>query len=422
MWGKGALIAILGFTMTFSFYKLNLSQSVITTDDHINVQYMRTILHQNAVSGINIGIHKAWNEGWSTGNFNIVENSCTTTVSATQISADSLLIKSNAWGYIHDVAYFSENNTALQLRDSIAAYFSTTMPVSRYFWYTEDEGGEQNWNKWISTDTVSGPVYSKSALYTYNAPVFNDKVITYKGLSPDPTVYSNSSKYYGGWEVGIEIPIPTNMTAIITAAIAANGIAPLNTKSLYNKDTAFEFMADGNVIRTVETDPPDTLALTDIAPTGVIFSTDDVRLKGVLNGQLTIYTSDDIWIDDNLIYANDPTADPSSDDILGLIAKETFKVSDNVANNSDCSIQACIMAWGEKFEAENYATRPLAGELEITGSIVQKNRGRIGNFDAITGIITNGFVRKYRYDQRLTSISPPFFPSVQHLRLLSWWE
>ncbi len=362
MWGKGALIAVLGFTMTFSFYKLNLSQSIISTGDHIGVQYMQTLLHQNAVSGMNIGIHKAWNDGWSAGNFNIVENSCTTTVSATQISADSLLIKANAWGYIYDVAYYSVNSTTMKVQDSIAAYFSSTMPISRYFWYTENEGGVQNWNKWISSDTISGPVYTKSALYTHNAPVFNEKVITYNGISPDPTDASNPSKYYGGWEIGVDMSVPTNMAALIIAAVVANGFAPVNTKSVYNLDTTFEFLANGNVARTVDTNPPDTVAIVDIAPTGIIYSTSDVRVKGIFNGQLTIYTSDDIWIDDNLVYANDPTVDPTSDDILGLIAREDFQVTDNAANNSDCVIQACIMTWERDFSAQNYATCPSLPE------------------------------------------------------------
>ncbi len=422
MWGKGALIAVLGFTMTFSIYKLNLSKAIFSTDEHISTHYMQTIVAQNAKSGLNMGIYKAWNEAWNTGNFTIAEDACTTIVSAATVGADSLQLMSKAWSYVFDEGHYAQTSQALKVQDSITALFAKETPISHYFWFTNNEGGVQDWNKWITTDTVSGPVHTNSAIYTYNSPVFNEKVTAYKGFSPDPVSSSSTANFYDGWEVGIEIPIPTDMTVLVAAAIIGNGLAPLNTKSIYNIDTSFEFFADGKVARIVGADPPDTVLVTDIAPTGVIYSANDVRVKGVFNGQLTIYTTDDIWFDDDLVYASDPTVNPGSDDILGLIARDEIIVTDNVANNSDCIIQACIFTWNDDFEAENYSTRPLAGELKITGSIVQKNRGRIGNFNATTGIITAGFTRNYQYDTRLITLSPPYYPTISHLRLLSWWE
>jgi len=145
-------------------------------------------------------------------------------------------------------------------------------------------------------------------------------------------------------------------------------------------------------------------------------------VKGILNGELTIYAGDDIFIDDDVVYADDPNTNPDSDDLLGLVAGDKVFVTDNAPNNNDLNIQACLMAVNGKFTAENYSTRPVAGELRVTGSIVQNQRGPVGTFSRWTGSITHGFSKRYKYDPRLYSKSPPYYPYIRHLHLVSWWE
>jgi hypothetical protein len=291
------------------------------------------------------------------------------------------------------------------------------MPVSRYFWFTNEEGTIY----WITGDTVWGPLHTNTTILTSGSPVFYGKVTAYKGINPNPMTKSNKAKFYGGWEVGVNNAVPSDVSHLVNAADVGNGGAAVNTKSIYNKVTTFDFQADGSVIRTVQGDPPDTVSVAFIAPKGAVRSTENIRVKGEFNGAVSFYTTKSIYIDDNLVYADNPQINPYSDDILGLVANNNIYVTDNAANNSNCQIQACLMAINGKFGAENYSTRPVAGILDMTGSIVQNQRGAVGTFGS-GGIINHGFSKRYRFDPRLSSLSPPNYPYIKSLRLVAWWE
>jgi hypothetical protein len=157
-----------------------------------------------------------------------------------------------------------------------------------------------------------------------------------------------------------------------------------------------------------------------MAPEGAVYSTADIRVKGVFNGEVTFLSNTNIWIDDDLVYADDPHSNPDSDDILGLVSMNNVYVTENAANNDHIHIQACIMATNGSFTAENYGSRPVSGYLNMTGSIVQKERGAVGTFSG--GSIITGFSKRYQFDSRLHNLSPPNYPYIKSLRLIAWWE
>ncbi len=415
MFGKGSLILVLGAVITFSLYQVKLNRAVLSTTDNFNYHYMKTMAHETAQSAMNYAVNDVWVNNTSNANYNIYADGCTSNVLISTVGLDSIRARVNTWSW----GYKDEDyDNPVRIRDSIYAVFSYETPISRYFWFTQNEGSVY----WITGDTAWGPIHTNSVLNTSGAPVFYGKVTAFGGMSPSPTKKSNPAEYLGGWEIGIEVEIPTDYSPLVNAAIAGNGAAAMNTKSMYDKETTFEFLSNGDVIRTVSGVGTDTVAVTDIAPTGVIYSTKDVRVKGTLNGQLSIYSLDDIWIDDDLVMADDPLTNSSSDDILGLIAKDDVIVTNNAANNGDCRIQASIMAATGSFTAEDYSSRPVSGKLEVTGSIVQKDRGPIGTFNSWTKSIVSGFSKRYRYDNRLMGMNAPYYPYVRELRLVSWWE
>ncbi len=416
MVGKGALIVVFGFILSFSIYQVRLNKAVISAADTFNYYYMRTVVHEEALNAMNFGVNKIWAEQTTNDNFTIISNGCTSNVYITETCLDTVMLKVNTWNYGFVEDHYERFQESFKFQDSVFAYFSYNMPVSRYFWFTNSEGSVY----WITGDSVWGPIHTNSILRTSGSPVFYGKVTTYQGISPSPTRWYNQAKYYGGWEIGIRVDIPTDMTHLIQAATTGNGPAPINTKSLYDTQTLFEFQYDGSVVRTVGSDPPDTVAVADIAPTGVIYSTADFRVKGVLDGQVTMYSEGDIWIDDDIVYANDPLTNPGSDDFLGLVSYNDILVTDNIPNNSDVNIQACLMAIDGSFTAQNYSTRPVAGHLTVTGSIVQRDRGPVGTFGWWG--INSGFSKRYKFDSRCATQSPPSYPFVRALSLVSWWE
>ena len=413
MTGRGILILVFSFMVAFSIYQLRLSKAVVSASETFYYSYTKTLVHESALSAMNIGINKVWFSNVTSDNSNVIINGCTTNVAIYPVGTDTVVVKVNAWKHV----YRTEAGKLTKLQDSVIAYFSYSVPASRYFWFTNQEG----YVYWITGDTVWGPIHTNSIIRTSGSPVFYGKVTAYLGIAPPPTSRGSRAKFYGGWEVGVKVNIPTDMSHLIAAAQAGNGSAPYNTKSIYNKTVYFEFLPDGKVIRTVG-GSTDTVKLTDIAPTGVIYATQDVHVKGTLNGKLTIYTEKNIWIDDDIVYADDPLKNPNSDDLLGLVAKNYVIVTDNPQNNHNCTIYAAIMAVNGSFTAQNYWSRPVAGVLRIVGSIIQNRRGAIGMFSWWTNSIVHGYSKRYRFDPRYKFTSPPHYPYVRKLRLVSWWE
>ena len=418
MLGRGALIAVIGFAVAFSVYQIKLNRAVVLNQDNYNKYYSETVVHDAVLSAMNVGINKVWDEDWTNGTLSFVIDNCSTNVVVTPIGPDTVKLKVNAWRYIFDDVLFAGFGQSRRLKDSVVAYFNYDKPASKFFWFTNDEGMVY----WVSGDTVWGAIHTNTTIRTSGAPVFYGKVTANNGIDPTPGTPASDAHFYGGWEIGINNSIPTDMTKLVNKAIAGNGGAPTNTKSVYNTETTFEFLADGRVIRTVSGAPADTVLLTDIASTDVIYSTADIRIKGTFNGQLTLYSTGDIWIDDDIVYADNPNVNPNSDDVLGLVASNDIIMTDNAANNSDITIQAAIMAINGSFKAENHGTRPVSGTIDFTGSILQESRGAVGTFSWGTNTILSGFLKKYRYDTRFGVIAPPYYPTIRELQLAAWWE
>jgi hypothetical protein len=421
MVGKGALLVVFGFILAFSMYQLKMSHNVLATSDNFVSNYMETLIHESALSAMNIAINRVWDLGVTNDSFMVKANHCSSLVRIRPSGSDSLKVKVKTWGQSYDL----EQQLFVEKSDSITAVFTDSVTLSTFFWFTENEGNVY----WATGDTVWGPMHTNTVIKTWGKPVFYGKVSAKAGITPNPLSKKNEAEYHHGWEIGVENTIPTNMSQIKTEALIGNGGLPTgggaayNTKSLYNLPTDFEFLANGDVVRTVSGNPPDTVSITTIAPTGAIYSTKDIRVKGTFNGNVTIYTETNIYIDDDLVYADNPMINPNSDDILGLVAENDVLITDNTANNHGCNLQACIFAINGNYGAENYASRPVSGVLRFAGSIAQQHRGPVGTFNSGSGGIKSGFSKRYYYDPRLGKMAPRNYPSIKGAyHLVSWWE
>jgi len=144
-------------------------------------------------------------------------------------------------------------------------------------------------------------------------------------------------------------------------------------------------------------------------------------VSGVLAGRTTIGAANDIVIIGDTTYRNGTTGT----DVLGLIADNYIWVYKPV-NSSGTNllptaatpttpsmpevhnIQAAILSVGHSFVVQSYAYGdPLAGKLNVTGSISQKYRGPVGTGTAAAA--SHGYLKNYVYDPRLLRIPPPFF-------------
>ncbi|MGH1361917.1 MAG: hypothetical protein ACRBF0_00080 [Calditrichia bacterium] len=418
MFGKGALIVVMGFSIAFSMYQLKLNSAVLSTRDSFNAYYMRTQVQQTALNSINYGLNQMWLTDTLSATYELNTALCSSEVVISTDGLDTVKVVARAWGSVFNQDEFVEFGRSMRMEDSIVAFFSYQLPASRYFWFTNTEGNVY----WVTGDTITGPLHTNDIIRTYGSPVFEGKVTAQGGITPDPSLGTSSAVYNGGWEVGGGVSIPTDVSTLYDAAVTGNNGNAVNTVSLFDETVELEFLDTGEVVSTLAGEDPDTVALSVIAPTGVIYSTADVRVKGILDGRVSIYSGQSIYIDDDMVYKDSARDNPNSNDLLGLVANDNIVVADNTANNENAYIEASMIAMTGEFMAENHRNRDVSGTLYITGSVMQSDRGAVATFDWADGSILSGFQKNYVYDERLQGVSPPYFPFIRSLSLIAWWE
>jgi len=160
---------------------------------------------------------------------------------------------------------------------------------------------------------------------------------------------------------------------------------------------------------------------------GVMFVEGQVQVSGVLDGSLTVVSSGDMYIMDDVLYRDaDPLngPNPNCNDILGLVSERNVTVKDNTANRTNCNIHAHIMALNTSFQVENYRSGSPRGTLTIHGGVIQRYRGAVGTGSLRDGrvIISTGYAKNYHYDRRFNSIQPPGYLLTGKYYMLAWRE
>lgn len=172
----------------------------------------------------------------------------------------------------------------------------------------------------------------------------------------------------------------------------------------------------------------------------------DVFLWGTLKGELTIAAENDITI-----VWHTRVADPTGDDVLGLVANNYVQIYHpwgctrfdrrgrcqaigdlparfhdprSTTPFRDAVVQAAILAVTHSFRVQNHDLGVPLGTLSVTGAIAQKYRGPVGTFDTRAGRVVTGFEKAYVYDDRLRYLSPPHFldPVESAWRVVVWKE
>ena len=167
---------------------------------------------------------------------------------------------------------------------------------------------------------------------------------------------------------------------------------------------------------------------------GVISVNGTIGISGELRGRVTVHTTRNIVILDDLTYMTNPGSGQCVD-MLGIVAEQNIYIADNglltpqdidptsttvwrVTDDSpDAWIDGVVMTLNTSWTVENYSTGPTnalacagvtrgRGCLYLTGSLIQANRGAVG-----TGTGT-GFLKRYSYDRCALTNPPPYFPTT----------
>ena len=165
----------------------------------------------------------------------------------------------------------------------------------------------------------------------------------------------------------------------------------------------------------------------------IMFVDGQVEVEGVLNGQLTIYSSGNMWLLDNVIYegSNPRTGwfeEEGMHHMLGLVSEGNIIIKNDTLNGRgdgwnqgrgdfnrhSIAINGSLVALGESFTFEHQNDEWEAycgpspderGYIYLKGSIAQWRRGHLHR----SNHIGTGYGKSWNYDFRLDSQAPPGF-------------
>ncbi|MDZ7261549.1 MAG: DUF4900 domain-containing protein [candidate division KSB1 bacterium] len=417
--GRALLIIVAGFTVIFGTVKHNLDKANERATDLTIHAYETQVTQNTTASAANIAIANlrqdfTWRGAgydsicFAGGNFSILVE---------DFEDDTSLAENEV--RVTAVGRYSG------LSDTIVVYLNKPS-FSRYNIFSNKRPS----NMYLITgDTLWGPMHTNTRWNISGSPVFYGKVTS---VATDYQTYGETNpKFYGGTEFGIapiDYPTPEYMEGYLLNAVNEGIGGDLYECGPY-EEVWLAFHPDGSYYykvynkNTKQIVEEDIKYLSDI--NGMILVKDgDVHVQGTVSGKVTIATTKNIYIEDDLKYADDPRINSNSQDLIGLVALGKVWLVYNDANKNNCEIHGSIMALNKGIRAEYWNQYPPRGYLIILGGYIVEEEEPTGQFTLIGGkpVILHGYQKKYYYDQRLYYVAPPYFPIVQYAQIVSWWE
>jgi len=418
MSGKAILLVMMGFSMLFmvagNFFN---GVSGRMTDNNIDY-FNKTTSHNIAISAANLAANNLFlDKYWTTGYNNIDYQNGKYFVNVSLLY-DASISLTDTFRQVTSIGIFNRDTSFVKLVLGPSKF-------SKFAYYSISEGGSIYW---MNKDTVWGPFHTQGDLLASLKPTFYGKA-TFKGkIKYETSEKVDAPNFHGGFEKGVNVPMPDSGVSKLKAPSKDGGI--YFDGKLPGKSTLYlEFQGDYLLYKYNSSGTYiDTFYLPTDAPNGVIFMDNgNIRMKGTVKGAYTVgcygstsSSTGSVYLDDDIVYQNNPVINPHSTDMLGIVAQNQVLITDNTANNHDININASIYVQENGFGAEHYNDGTVNGKINLIGGIIQKTRKAVGQFNGKT--ITSGFSKQYKYDERFRVVSPPFYPGTGGYEILAWYE
>lgn len=309
-------------------------------------------------------------------------------------------------------------------------------PITYYFYLTNYETtrfGEIIW--FWNVDTLWGPVRSNDFIGIKYSPQFFGPVIT----SRDRFIYNHPRNIYFAYPPVFNAP-PYRFPR--TAETVRRYATPL----IYDRDGRLMtwIKLRGNEGIDIHQYPlgsaPRESLIWGQGPSygQCIFVDGQVEIEGTLTGVLTIGSSGDMWLVDNVIYTgsdqrtgyfgNDTPDEGGMRNMLGLISERNIIIQNNWRNGKEngwyvdrndynrhsIAINGSLVALNESFTFQHHndnwdlyqgPTPDERGYIFLKGGVAQWRRGYLH----CSNHIGTGYNRAWRYDHRLIRQAPPGF-------------
>jgi hypothetical protein len=419
--GKASILMVAGYSLLMLVSGLNLSNVSTQAYDNSLGYYENAMVRNIAIAGANMAANylfqypplingNAWWPGYANrvkfagGTFNVVVDS---TTSVDPLSGDRrLTLVSTA-----------------QYRDSVYSV-KVIMRPSNFAKFAVYAGPSAANAYWETGDSVLGPFHTQGTLKVAGRPYFGGKVSTKNGI--DSTSYggSNHPIFNAGLETGVSIPLNKTYQRLGMAASNNGKHFTTNTGDLY-----LTFRGDSVAYHRGATAPDTMKYLPDWAPNGtIVLGRGNVYLKGTVKGRYTIAALDSVGgsscgrviITDDVVYQTDPRTNPTSTDMLGIVAYNDVNIAGDVTK-AGFNVQASMFSYKMGVTVQNYNTR-TAGLFYTLGGWVVENIYATSNGIALGNSGSRGFKCNIRFDERFRTTAPPYFPTTGSYEILAWYE
>jgi hypothetical protein len=280
-------------------------------------------------------------------------------------------------------------------------------------------------------DEIDGKIYSNDQINVDGSsnpkPRFLQQV-----FSAASSVYyqngANSSVFMGGLSLNAA-PISgqfvgQNITDIKTKAESLQGglygISLVGTNA-GDYNVIFTNISNVGYVRYAKVGSTNFTSRTLSSMNGAIYINGDATVQGVVNGNVTLAAQDTIFITNGITYASATSPNPwqtnfvnsAVDDSLGLLASNAVTVLSKTSINIHAAIMVTSGDGG--FGAPNWNTTVATPRpnINLFGSLAQYRRGLVSQG------ATYGFNKKYKFDARYETFSPPYFPLLVYQ--FSYW-
>ena len=407
MGGKASIFLVLGFSAIMLVVGLNMNRVSSSAVDNSSNYYENEIAKEIARSGINLAASNlSRNHSWNP-----------TDKKFNYLGDKNLEISVKESGDIKTV-------TAIGIFKGVAKTIEVKIKLasfSEYAYFSNVEG--DIW--WTGTDSVWGPFHTNDNIQVQGHPYFNGPVTSHGGIMKYYTDKATDAPTIQGTYIpGTTINIPTDGITNLSASASKAGHVFTGTSQVFLK-----FAGDSIKYKFNSGDPYVTVLGSSLAPNGVIYvNNGNLRIEGTVKGNWSIGSNKNVYLDNDIVYSDVPDYKnkyDTSNDLLGIVSQNDVIITDNTANRSSINVHAAIYCEDGGFTAENYTSRALSGTIHLIGGITQNQRKGVGTFtaDKTKKIPKSGFPYKdYKYDSRLLKKVPPYFPSTNTFKVLSWLE
>ncbi len=306
--------------------------------------------------------------------------------------------------------------------------------ISKYAYWSQTEINPQ-WGQlwWVGAPglqmVTTGPVQTNGTLNIFGNPIFNGKVTEAGG--PTPNYYygqgtnglqSNPSVIFpdGLTNYASQVNLPAQQTLNAIDAVASDGSGLVLTGAstvIFNPTGTITVTG---VIKNAKGVVTTTYDNTTISPpaNGVIYVQSNTGKKdgsatvqGTVNGQLTVAADQNINVSGSVAYNSDPRSNPSSTDMLGLVANQNITIIEASAP-AKLEMSAVMVALQGSFQVDQwwvYRGNATTAVMDQFGSLINYVCGVTGEMD-MSGNLLGGWNQIQAYDTRLATVAPPGFP------------